>query len=126
MLRSSHEHAAAAATAEHAAGVAGWQLVRYGLVIVIAWIGALTYTTYEATAIQPLIAHSPMMRVLPGQFLLKDLVLLGASAWALGYSLGVAMSRASSTRLIAAQLGPTRPRSQLRLPVCMVLAIRSA
>ena len=148
--------------AEHPVAVAGLQVVRYGLVIVIAWIGALKFTSYEATAIQPLIAHSPLMSwlyptssasagaargdggdhrggahrgparmaahlrrpasliavllflstlsllfttpgvtaargfpvlsVLPGQFLLKDLVLIGASLWTLGESLGAAKS----------------------------------
>ena len=138
-------------------------MARYGLVAVIAWIGALKYTTYEATAIQPLIAHSPIfswiygvvsvrafaavlgtaeiiaalliairplsprisvigsamgvllflstvsflfttpgataaggfpvLSVLPGQFLLKDLVLVGASLWTLGDSLGAAFAR---------------------------------
>ncbi len=150
--------------AEHPVAVVGRQVVRYGLVIVIAWIGALKFTSYEATAIQPLIAHSPLMSwlyhilsvralaaglgsveitaavliavrlawprisaagsliavllflstlsllfttpgvtagggfpvlsVLPGQFLLKDLVLIGASLWTLGESLGAARSRA--------------------------------
>jgi reactive chlorine resistance protein C len=36
-------------------------LARYGLVIVIAWIGAMKFTSYEAQGIQPLIAHSPFM-----------------------------------------------------------------
>ncbi len=150
--------AAAAATAEHPVAVAGRLLVRYGLVVVVAWIGALKYTPYEAKAIQPLIANSPLMSWLydifsvrafgavlgsaeiiaallialyprwprlsaagsaftvllflgtlsflfttpgvlvpsaggggflvlsglPGQFLIKDLVLLGASLWTLG------------------------------------------
>ena len=143
--------------------MAGRQLVRYGLVVVIAWIGALKYSAYEAAAIHPLIANSPVMSwlyhiltvralaatlgtleiiaavlialrvlsprwsavgsamaillflgtlsflfttpgvtvgggfpvlsVLPGQFLLKDLVLLGASLWTLGDSLGAIRSR---------------------------------
>jgi reactive chlorine resistance protein C len=34
---------------------------RYGLVFVIAWIGALKFTSYEAEAIQPLVANSPLM-----------------------------------------------------------------
>ena len=137
----------------------GRYLVRYALVVVIAWIGALKYTGYEA-AIQPLIAHSPIfswlysilsvrdfaavlgsmelvaalliairplaprisvigsamgillflgtlsflfttpgvtaasgfpvLSALPGQFLLKDLVLVTASLWTLGDSLGAA------------------------------------
>lgn len=40
---------------------AGGLFARYGLVIVIAWIGAMKFTAYEAQAIQPLIAHSPAM-----------------------------------------------------------------
>jgi len=150
-------------TAEQPLAIAGRHLVRYGLVVVIAWIGALKYTAYEATAIQPLIAHSPVfswiysvvsvrgfaavlgtaeiiaalliaarplwprlsavgsamgvllfastlsflfttpgvlaasgfpvLSVLPGQFLLKDLVLAGAALWTLGDSLGAAAAR---------------------------------
>ncbi|BBZ76427.1 hypothetical protein MANY_17640 [Mycolicibacterium anyangense] len=34
---------------------------RYGLVVVIAWIGALKFTVYEAEGIQPLVASSPLM-----------------------------------------------------------------
>jgi uncharacterized membrane protein YkgB len=163
MIRIAHSPASAVVTAEHPAAVAGRLLVRYGLVVVIAWIGALKYTAYEATAIQPLIAHSPLMSwlynifsvralaavlgtaeiiaavlialrplsarasavgsafgillflstlsflfttpgvtaaggfpvlsVLPGQFLLKDLVLVGAALWTLGDSLGAARPR---------------------------------
>ncbi len=136
----------------------GIHLVRYGLVLVLAWIGAMKFTAYEANGIQPLVANSPMMSwvyqlfsiqafsnllgftliamavmialrpvsavvsavgsgaavgmflttlsflvstpgweaslggfpalsVVPGQFLLKDIVLLGAALWSLGESL---------------------------------------
>jgi len=34
-----------------------------------------------------------VLSVLPGQFLLKDLVLIGVSLWTLGDSLGAARSR---------------------------------
>ena len=34
---------------------------RYGLVVVIAWIGALKFTAYEAQGIQPFVANSPFM-----------------------------------------------------------------
>jgi len=146
--------------------VAGRQLVRYGLVVVIAWIGALKYSAYTAAAIHPLIANSPLMSwfynilsvralaatlgtveiiaavlialrfvsprasavgsamavllflgtlsllfttpgvtaaggfpvlsALPGQFLLKDLVLLGAALWTLGDSLAAVKSATKS------------------------------
>jgi reactive chlorine resistance protein C len=159
---------AAAVTAEHPVAIAGRLLVRYGLAVVIAWIGALKYTSYEATAIQPLIAHSPLLSwlyhivgvrtlaavlgtaeiaaallialrpawprvsaagsafavllfastlsflvttpgvtaaggfpvlsVLPGQFLLKDIVLIGAALWTLGDSLGAARPQARPPR----------------------------
>ena len=35
--------------------------VRYALVLVISWIGALKFTDYEASLIQPLVANSPFM-----------------------------------------------------------------
>ena len=36
-------------------------VLRYGLVLVILWIGAMKFTAYEAKGIQPLVAHSPFM-----------------------------------------------------------------
>ena len=58
MLRITHPPATAPVMAEHPLATAGRHLARYGLVAVIAWIGALKYTSYEAAAIQSLIAHS--------------------------------------------------------------------
>ncbi|MGE0682278.1 MAG: YkgB family protein [Candidatus Binatia bacterium] len=136
----------------------GGTLIRYGLVLVLGWIGAMKFTGYEAEGIQPLVVNSPLMSwvyrvwsiqgfssllgtteiaiafmialrpfsatvsalgsglavmmflttlsflfstpgwepslggfpalsVVPGQFLLKDIVLLGAAVWSLGDSL---------------------------------------
>jgi reactive chlorine resistance protein C len=170
MLPAANPAAATAVTAEHPAAIAGRLLVRYGLVVVIAWIGALKYTSYEAAGIQPLITHSPLLSwlyhifsvralaavlgtteitaallialrpawprvsaagsafavllfastlsflfttpgvtaapvggfpvlsVLPGQFLLKDVVLIGAALWTLGDSLGAARPPARPPR----------------------------
>jgi len=36
-------------------------LGRYGLVLVIGWIGALKFAHFEAHQIAPLVAHSPFM-----------------------------------------------------------------
>jgi reactive chlorine resistance protein C len=36
--------------------------LRYRLVLVIGWIGLMKFTGYEANGIQPLVAHSPLMR----------------------------------------------------------------
>jgi uncharacterized membrane protein YkgB len=42
-------------------GLAGIWVSRYGLVVVLLLIGALKFTPSEATGIQPLVAHSPLM-----------------------------------------------------------------
>ena len=39
----------------------GFLLLRYGLVLVIVWIGAMKATEYEARNIERLIAHSPLL-----------------------------------------------------------------
>jgi reactive chlorine resistance protein C len=138
--------------------VIGMLLMRYGLVLILFWIGLMKFTPYEANAIKPLVEHSPFMgwmysvmsvqavsnvigvievatavlmalqpwsaiasaigsamaaftffltlsflfstpgweptlggfpalSVAPGQFILKDLLLLGAAVWSLGDSL---------------------------------------
>lgn len=40
---------------------AGQFLIRYGLVIVLGWIGAMKFTAYEAKGIEGLIKTSPLM-----------------------------------------------------------------
>jgi uncharacterized membrane protein YkgB len=40
---------------------AGMHVARYGLVVVLLWIGAMKFTTYEAEGIRPLVANSPLM-----------------------------------------------------------------
>jgi reactive chlorine resistance protein C len=136
----------------------GTHVTRYGLVVVLLWIGGMKFTAYEAEGIQPLVANSPLMgwvyglvsvnafsallgvveiavgllialrpvwptvsaigsglavgmflttltflfttpgwepslggfpalSAMPGQFLLKDVVLLGASLWTAGEAL---------------------------------------
>ena len=42
-------------------GVLGLRVLRYGLALVIGWIGLMKFTGYEAKGIQPLVAHSPFM-----------------------------------------------------------------
>lgn len=154
-------------TFERYVSLVGRLILRYGLAMVIAWIGALKYTNSEAVRIQQYITHSPFMswmasvlnvRILSdvlgaveiiaallialgpwlprfsaigsalasllflstlsflfttpgvgdptaggfpalsplGQFLLKDLVLLGASLWTLGESIAAARLRRST------------------------------
>ena len=39
----------------------GHRVLRYGLALVVGWIGMMKFTGYEANGIQPLVAHSPLM-----------------------------------------------------------------
>jgi uncharacterized membrane protein YkgB len=39
----------------------GQLVLRYGLVLVVGWIGLMKFTEYEARGIQPLVANSPLM-----------------------------------------------------------------
>ena len=39
----------------------GREIVRWGLIVVLGWIGAMKFTAYEAMGIQPLVAHSPLI-----------------------------------------------------------------
>src|SRR5258708_26214333 len=90
---------APAVTAESAAQavtVVGQFLVRYGLVVVLAWIGSLKYFPYEAAAIQPLIAHSPLLSWLYGIFNVR--------------TLGGALGSAEITAALLIALRPLWPR----------------
>ena len=39
----------------------GHLILRYGLVVILLWIGLLKFTTYEAEGIKPLVANSPLL-----------------------------------------------------------------
>jgi uncharacterized membrane protein YkgB len=49
-----------AATGSRAESI-GLHVARYALVLVLVWIGAMKFTAYEAGAIEPLVANSPLM-----------------------------------------------------------------
>jgi uncharacterized membrane protein YkgB len=39
----------------------GRELARYGLVVVVAWIGIMKFTAYEAEGIRPFVVNSPLI-----------------------------------------------------------------
>lgn len=39
----------------------GVNVLRYGLVLILIWIGGLKFTAYEAKGVEPLVAHSPFL-----------------------------------------------------------------
>jgi uncharacterized membrane protein YkgB len=57
-MESTNIEAVRIAQIERAAAI----FLRYGLVVAIGWIAAMKATDYEAKGIQPLIAHSPLIR----------------------------------------------------------------
>ena len=61
----------------------------FGVLLFLSTLSFL-FTTPGVTAA----GGFPVLSVLPGQFLLKDLVLVGAALWTLGDSLGAARPRA--------------------------------
>lgn len=81
-------------------------LLRYGLVLVLGWIGAMKFTVYEAEGIKPLIETSPLM-----SWMYKFLSLQGTSS-----VIGIA-------ELIAAALIAIKPLSAKLSAIGSVLAI---
>ena len=52
-----HERSSLSSRAE----AVGRGLARYGLVVVVGWIGLMKFTGYEAEGIRPFVANSPLM-----------------------------------------------------------------
>ncbi len=77
----------------HTVDSVGALLARYGLVVVLAWFGALKFMDYEARGIEPLVSASPLMgwlytvfsvgtfSALLGVFELSAAALLAAKPW---------------------------------------------
>src|ERR1700751_3598198 len=57
MQDTAHEQRAMSSRVE----AVGRELARYGLVVVVAWIGFMKFTAYEAEGISPFVANSPLM-----------------------------------------------------------------
>ena len=57
MQDTSHEQSTMSSRAE----AVGRELARYGLVVVVGWIGLMKFTGYEAEGIRPFVANSPLM-----------------------------------------------------------------
>jgi uncharacterized membrane protein YkgB len=63
----------------------GEHVIRYGLVVVLFWIGAMKFTDYEAQGIQPLVANSPLMSWVYGVFSVQGFSnVLGATEIVIG------------------------------------------
>jgi uncharacterized membrane protein YkgB len=72
-----------------------------GLLLILSTLSFL-FTTPGATVAAA--GGFPVLSVLPGQFLLKDLVLVGAALWTLGDSLGAASRPSARVRVARGQV----------------------
>jgi len=83
----------------------GLHITRYGLVIVLLWIGGMKFTAYEAEGIKPLVANSPLMGwvyrlVSVGAFsallgaveIAIALLIAARPVWAMGSAVGSALA----------------------------------
>lgn len=61
VILSAENSAARRAQVISAVTALGHRVLRYGLAVVIGWIGMMKFTGYEANGIQPLVTHSPLM-----------------------------------------------------------------
>src|SRR3954464_873216 len=57
MQDTAHEKRAVSSRVE----AVGRELARYGLVVVVGWIGLMKFTAYEAEGIRPFVANSPLL-----------------------------------------------------------------
>jgi uncharacterized membrane protein YkgB len=60
-VQQKHTTAHAKSSLRSRAEAIGRELARYGLVVVVGWIGLMKFTAREADAIHPLVANSPLM-----------------------------------------------------------------
>ena len=57
LVHTAHERSSLSSRVE----AVGRELARYGLVVVVGWIGLMKFTAYEAEGISPFVVHSPLM-----------------------------------------------------------------
>jgi uncharacterized membrane protein YkgB len=76
---------------------AGRELARYGLVIVVGWIGLMKFTAYEAEGIRLYVTNSPLMKWVYGFLSVR------------GFSAGLGIVEVAVALLIAAR--PLSPRA---------------
>ena len=77
----------------------GRELARYGLVVVVGWIGLMKFTAYEAEGIRPFVANSPLMSWVYGLMSVR------------GFSAVLGVVEVSVAALIVAR--PFAPRASL-------------
>ncbi len=82
---------------------------------VLLFLGTLSFLFTTPGVVAAHAAGLPVLSALPGQFLLKDLVLIGVALWTLGDSLmAVPVTRVAAPRRSAGAHSPSLRRSEVR------------
>src|SRR5438270_10328647 len=88
-----HERSSLSSRAE----AVGRELTRYGLAVVVGWIGLMKFTAYEAEGIRPFVANSPLLSWVYGPLSVR------------GFSAVLGVAEVAIALLIAAR--PLSPRA---------------
>ena len=93
MQATAHEKRAMSSQVE----AVGRELTRYGLAVVVGWIGLMKFTAYEAEGIRPFVANSPLLSWVYGPLSVR------------GFSAVLGVAEVAIALLIAAR--PLSPRA---------------
>jgi uncharacterized membrane protein YkgB len=77
------------------------------LLAVLLCVGTLSFLFTTPGVVATHAAGIPVLSAQPGQFLLKDLVLIGVALWTLGDSLGACLSRTRADGLVTVGSAPS-------------------
>ena len=93
LVHTAHERSSLSSRVE----AVGRELARYGLVVVVGWIGLMKFTAYEAEGIRPFVANSPLLSWVYGPLSVR------------GFSAVLGVAEVAIALLIAAR--PLSPRA---------------
>ena len=129
-----HEKSSLSSRAE----AVGRGLARYGLVVVVGWIGLMKFTAYEAEGIRPFVANSPLMSWVYGLMSVRGfsavlgavevaiaLLIAARPFWPRASALGSASRRASGRRVPAASPPCRRSQGSSSSRIWLYLGFRS-
>jgi len=77
------------------------------LLAILLFVGTLSFLFTTPGVVATHAAGIPILSAQPGQFLLKDLVLIGVALWTLGDSLGARLPRTRADRLVTVGSAPS-------------------
>jgi hypothetical protein len=105
----------------------GRHSIRYGLVLVLLWIGGMKFTAYEAAGISGFVANSPLLSWVYSLFSVQGFsAVLGATEIVFELSAHDPWHLGGSGRRVSGAVGSPRtvPRERLRVVRSIAVAVR--